>query len=215
MASGSLKVWRKLLRVILFLNSLLTNLEQPRQRNLKDSAGSSDVKVVVVGAGPVGLLSALQAYTAGRKLSFPLLHSRSRSHSHSLSPLSHSQCSGASVVAVYEKRLNYSRDIWFDLYAMPFSRALVVLRQLGFDALSPYIQHINSEPKDQIHVITIRASVRVNLSPCVYRALCTLLTQSHHRHLKSFYQRWLQLWGLSCTMASNTLPIALGKRENL
>jgi len=60
------------------------------------------VNVLVVGGGPVGLLSALEA-------------SRPGAHVH-----------------VVEKREAYTRDIWFDLYPEPWYISQTVLRDLGY-----------------------------------------------------------------------------------
>jgi len=61
-------------------------------------------RVVVVGAGPVGLLAAVEAWSNYF----------------------------SEKVTVLEKRTGYSRDIWFDLYPPPWYNTLTVLQDLGY-----------------------------------------------------------------------------------
>lgn len=58
-------------------------------------------RVTIVGAGPVGLLSALESYMAGAH------------------------------IVVLESRINYTRNVWFDFYPQPYSTAYDMLVQLG------------------------------------------------------------------------------------
>ena len=77
---------------------------------------------VVVGAGPLGLASALEAYRRG------------------------------SAVHVIEKRLNYTRNIWFDLYSKPWSAAGDWLRDVGGDVVL-----VETERHNGTTTTTIRA----------------------------------------------------------
>lgn len=84
---------RQLHNLCNFLNRLSTFMSStPRRCN---------ASVVVVGAGPVGLLSALQARRRGCR------------------------------VNVFEKRTSYSRSVFFDLYSGPWFESLETLEAIG------------------------------------------------------------------------------------
>jgi hypothetical protein len=105
-----------------YIDRLRRHFVRPRLEMLRAHA---DVErdVVVVGAGPLGLASALDAYRRG-----------------------------ANVRAVIEKRTNYTRNIWLDLYAKPWSRALDWWLHVGGDILNlETVRHDNTD------TITVRA----------------------------------------------------------
>ena len=59
--------------------------------NRIENNNSNGKEIIIVGGGPVALINAIEAYKAGN------------------------------LVHLIEKRTNYSRDIWFDLYELPKS----------------------------------------------------------------------------------------------
>ena len=70
-----------------------------------DTSNTEPLRHVVVGAGPVGLLSALALIR-----------------------------SGAQSVYVVEKRVSYTRNVWFDLYPLPWYLSQPTLEKLGLFA---------------------------------------------------------------------------------
>lgn len=87
---------------------------------------SRQLHVVVIGAGPVGLIHAIAAARSGAK------------------------------VTVIEKRLNYSRSVWFDLYPKPWYPSIDILQDLQFeqDNNTPYAVHEYAKDRK---VVTIQA----------------------------------------------------------
>jgi hypothetical protein len=98
-------------RVSRFLRSMAQNVGRP---HAEKSGHETQALVVVVGAGPVGLISAVQAHASGAR------------------------------VLVIEKRRNYTRDIWFDLLPPKFDGlAVPLLEAWGFFALElPYVREV-------------------------------------------------------------------------
>jgi hypothetical protein len=86
-------------------------------------------RIVVVGAGPIGLASAIDAYRHG-----------------------------ARDITVFEKRATYERNVWFDLYGKPWSRALEWLDIIGAHGTIRFETETHGGQGDT--VTTVRAQVR-------------------------------------------------------
>lgn len=107
-----------------YVDRLRRHFVRPRVETLRTRNTDVQRDVVVVGAGPLGLAAALDAYRRG-----------------------------ANVRAVVEKRTNYTRNIWLDLYAAPHSRALDWWQHVGADILElERVKH-----PDAPNTITVRA----------------------------------------------------------
>lgn len=90
---------------------------------------SKPLTIVILGAGPIGLLAAVTLALQGHH------------------------------VQVYEKRQEYSRDIWFDIYSEPWSQATQKLEDFGFFQLASdkidYERH-QRQPEWRVDVTTVR-----------------------------------------------------------
>ncbi|KAF0972964.1 hypothetical protein FDP41_008816 [Naegleria fowleri] len=75
-----------------------------------EPAPNRALKYIVIGSGPVGLLSTIEA-----SLILPKVY-------------------------VIEKRTDFSRDVWFDLYPKPFSQSVELLEELGFPNEFPNLE---------------------------------------------------------------------------
>ncbi len=115
-------------RISAFFEDLYQNIEVQRVEELQANSRSSLLKTVIVGAGPVGLLNAIEHYKQGVS------------------------------VAVLEKRQNYTRDVWFDIYDRPFSIGLKKLKQWGYVHLDIEARRFQQEHR-QVGVIAVRAQV--------------------------------------------------------
>lgn len=90
--------------------------------------------MLIVGAGPVGLLTALETFKAGVDLYVDEIYFVAFIFFHCVSlSLSASSLIDFNSVRVVEKRLRYERNIWFDLYPKPWSDAADTLTRLGYD----------------------------------------------------------------------------------
>mmetsp|Transcript_3478 Transcript_3478/g.5201 ORF Transcript_3478/g.5201 Transcript_3478/m.5201 type:complete len:735 (-) Transcript_3478:6-2210(-) len=108
---GCIQRMEKLSALVNFL-IVLVELRYSREKNMRtlekrkeknqDTEDAMSTTVLVAGGGPVGLLSALSAWEEGAN------------------------------VHVVEKRISYTRDIWFDLYPPPWYDSHLVLERLGF-----------------------------------------------------------------------------------
>eukprot|EP01114_Cavostelium_apophysatum_P023997 TRINITY_DN9241_c0_g1_i1.p1 TRINITY_DN9241_c0_g1~~TRINITY_DN9241_c0_g1_i1.p1 ORF type:complete len:227 (-),score=23.02 TRINITY_DN9241_c0_g1_i1:98-778(-) len=77
-------------RACSFMHALYENVELQRQQ----TAEASHIRALVIGGGPVGLMSAIESYASGAQ------------------------------VEVVEKRKDYTRNTWFDLESPPVSASL-------------------------------------------------------------------------------------------
>lgn len=95
----------KLSQFCAFAMKIIDSIENPRKLLLNSIARKNStqeaIKVLVVGGGPVGLISAIEAYKRGGD------------------------------VEVVEKRGEYRRNTWFDLEPPPWSNSLTTLRSWG------------------------------------------------------------------------------------
>lgn len=128
-----------------YIDRLRLHFVRPRAEVLSArGSNGSQRDVVVVGAGPLGLAAALEAYRRG-----------------------------ANVRGVVEKRTNYTRNIWLDLYASPHSRALDWWTHVGADLLElERVKHA-----DAPNTITVRA---LQLERALAHALDALGVDIHY-----------------------------------
>eukprot|EP01080_Neovahlkampfia_damariscottae_P001552 gene1552-12678_t len=84
------------------INKLFFKLKQIHETLGYKKRQINPVDVVIIGAGPIGLLTALQTYGSG------------------------------STIRLFEKRKFYTRNTWLDLYPRPYSLAYDIMMHLGF-----------------------------------------------------------------------------------
>lgn len=116
-------------RITRFLSTICDNLELHRRKLEEERSDAPRPKVLIVGAGPRGLLAALEAYLYGGE------------------------------VEIVEKRLEYTRNVWFDLYPEPYSPSVKLLDSWGFfeQSMEYEEQPIGDETKKS-KVVTIQCN---------------------------------------------------------
>ncbi|EFC38542.1 predicted protein [Naegleria gruberi] len=140
-------VEKQMLRLKDFLIQIV-KIYKTRKYNLKelgyDKEGNKQpLKYIVIGSGPIGLLSAIEA-----SLLLPKLY-------------------------IIEKRTNYSRDVWFDLYPKPFSQSVELLDELAFSTEFPNLEikisSVADSDGDERRTYTVRCQITQRfLSKVIY-----------------------------------------------
>eukprot|EP00475_Leptophrys_vorax_P036781 TRINITY_DN6271_c0_g1_i1.p1 TRINITY_DN6271_c0_g1~~TRINITY_DN6271_c0_g1_i1.p1 ORF type:complete len:439 (-),score=84.45 TRINITY_DN6271_c0_g1_i1:254-1570(-) len=132
-------------------------------RNVVEPEDDGDrcLAVVIVGGGPVGLAYSIEAQE-------------------------HCACCQVTVV---EKRLGYSRDVWFDLYSEPWYPSLQILAQWGFNesTASPFKRTVLS---DMLHAVTIQTKTLETFLENVARDRGVQVLQGHQFQSVEYRNSW-------------------------
>jgi hypothetical protein len=139
-------------RVCAFLRTLQDHIQLPRNSLVRDAQLDSPewtaINIIMAGAGPVGLMSAIEAYSQGKQ-------KRINSWQYATDLITDLQ-TGANP-ELFEKRNGYSRNTWFDLEPPPWSTTKIKLNQWGIQYQTlERVLHSEEADKHAKQTITMR-----------------------------------------------------------
>jgi hypothetical protein len=136
-------------RVCGFLITLREHIQNPREKIIRTARSESNewrpVNIIMAGAGPVGLMSAIEAYSQGNTI---LLVDRVQVSDSDL---------GADP-ELFEKRNNYTRNTWFDLEPLPWSTTKLKLNTWGIQYQD--LERVLHDENEEVDSNNIRVTMR-------------------------------------------------------